>query len=76
MIKEQQEDDKNDYCVPEYIGESVKIYNATSAGFDNFDNIAADQATPQEIAIAKIDKICPRCDRPLDDQVCDCGFSY
>jgi hypothetical protein len=35
--------------------------------------------TPEDIAIAKIDGICPRCDRPIEffngDALCVCGFS-
>ena len=36
--------------------------------------------TPEEIAIARIDGICPRCDRPIDvddgSARCACGFSF
>ena len=86
LILEQAADDACDVCVPEKIIDPlakksehrfahIKNFTSCKSKFDPASQIP----TPEEISIAKIDGICPRCERPIEffngDALCACGFS-
>lgn len=89
LIAEQLEDDKSSKVKPEFVSDnrgrkrmsSSPIRNFTSVDIDYNIRFLSQLATAEEIAQAKEDSICPRCNRMIfldpEGVLCDnCGFSY
>lgn len=90
LIREQKADDATDVCQPEVIRDPrAKRSNKSFAVIKNFTScgikhnlkwdIESREPTPDQIAIAKIDGICPICDKNIDvydGALCQCGFSF
>jgi len=88
LIAEQLEDDKSSRIKPEIISDnrgkkrlsSYPVKNFTSLDIDAT-SFMAPMATPEEIAQAKEDSICPRCNKLIfldkDGVYCNnCGFGF
>jgi len=87
LIEEQQLDDKSNKIKPEIIANPVSKRGNRPVGIINFTSCRqhfvypAQSASPEEIAQAKEDSICPRCNKLIfldkEGVYCsNCGFSF